>query len=152
MAPREETESFKVVDRRRFTAEGDAVPSAQAEAAQDRPAAEPRRPEAPRDEPERPRGAPRPGDAGPGAELPPPTFAALVQMLAMSALDALGAIPGPDGERRPPDLALARHGIDLLGVLEAKTRGNLEPDEARLLEQTLFDLRMLAVRAGSARG
>lgn len=152
MAPQGETQNFKVVDRRRFTADGDAVPSAQAEEEGDRQTTEPPRPEAPRDESERRRDAPRAGDGGPRAELPPPTFAALVQMLAMSALDALGAIPGPDGERRSPDVALARHSIDLLGVLEAKTRGNLEPDEARLLDQTLFDLRMLAVRAGSQRG
>lgn len=84
-------------------------------------------------------------------ELPPASFPALVQMLAMSALDALGAIPGPDGQARPPDLGLARHGIDLLTVLEAKTKGNLSADEARLLEQTLFDLRMLAVRSARSR-
>jgi hypothetical protein len=69
-------------------------------------------------------------------------------MLALYALEALGAVPGPDGRAAAPDPALARHSIDLLAVLEEKTRGNLTPEESRMLEQTLFDLRMLAVRVG----
>jgi hypothetical protein len=143
MAPQGDSEDFKVVDRRRFTAEGEAAPSAKP-APEPQPAPEPG--VAAGEEAARP---PGPGRAA--ADLPPASFPALVQMLAMSALDALGVIPGPDGKAQPPDLALARHGIDLLGLLEAKTRGNLSPDEARLLEQTLFDLRMLAVRAAGGR-
>lgn len=134
MTPRGEPEGFKVVDRRRFAAEGEPAPEGDAA-----PAGEPA-----------PGSAPAPEAARPAAQPPPASFAALVQMLAMSALDALGAVPGEGGAARPPDLPLARHAIDLLGVLEAKTSGNLTPDEARLLEQALFDLRMLAVRA--ARG
>lgn len=123
MTPKGEPEGFKVVDRRRLATEDEAAPET----------------------------PPPPDEPAAAPELPPASFAGLVQMLAMSALDALGAIPGEDGAARPPDLPLARHGIDLLGVLEAKTKGNLAPDEARVLEQTLFDLRMLAVRAARGR-
>jgi hypothetical protein len=71
-------------------------------------------------------------------------------MLALNALEALGAAPGPEGlVRGSPDLPVARHCVDLLGVLEQKCRGNLTEAESRLLGQTLFDLRMLVVRAAS---
>jgi hypothetical protein len=156
-----ESGGFKVVDRRRFHEDGTPVDERDAPAPRPEPAASPagsepppraaqasRRAEASRPvEPTRPDPVPQTG-AGP---MPPATFSALVQMLAMSALDALGAVPGPDGSAPPPDPALARHSIDLLGVLQEKTRNNLATEEARLLEQTLFDLRMLAVRSGRAR-
>ena len=45
-------------------------------------------------------------------------------------------------EGQPQDLVLARQDIDLLGLLQEKTKGNLTGDEERLLDQALFDLRM----------
>jgi hypothetical protein len=45
------------------------------------------------------------------------------------------------------NLALAKHNIDLLELMQDKTRGNLTPDEAKLLEQVLFELRMRYVEA-----
>lgn len=46
-----------------------------------------------------------------------------------------------------PDLALARHSIDMLAILQDKTRGNLTPDEKWLLENTLTELRLRFVQA-----
>jgi len=54
----------------------------------------------------------------------------------------LGFLPGPGGERIPTDLVNARRTIDLLEVLQNKTAGNLSDDEARMLEEVLYELRM----------
>ncbi len=45
-------------------------------------------------------------------------------------------------QKQPPNMVAARHAIDLLSILEEKTKGNLTGDEERLLAQVLFDLRM----------
>lgn len=73
-------------------------------------------------------------------ELPPASFATLVNQLAVQALVALGAIPTEPPS--PPDLPQARYLIDTLQVLEDKTRGNLSNVESQLLERTLHQLRM----------
>lgn len=80
-----------------------------------------------------------------GAEsmrLPPAEFPALVEMLTTQSLVALGMIPHPASGKADPQLPLARHFIDLMGMLEAKTTGNLSPDETSLLGGTLHYLRM----------
>jgi len=74
--------------------------------------------------------------------LPEATFLSLINMLAVEAAMHLGLIETP-GEASPGvDLEAARHMIDMLGVLEQKTRGNLSTDEDKLLENILADLRM----------
>ena len=82
--------------------------------------------------------------AGPqrGGPLPEGNLAALVSMLATQALFALGFLQIKGEEQREPDLDLARYNIELLGALEAKTKGNLTPEEQQLLKNTLSDLRM----------
>jgi hypothetical protein len=73
----------------------------------------------------------------------PLDFSALVLSLGSSALIHLGLAPDPtSGKSQEPDLPLAQQSIDLLALLQEKTRGNLTPDEARFLDQMLFDLRM----------
>jgi hypothetical protein len=83
-------------------------------------------------------------EAGPRREgpLPEGNLAALVSMLATQALFALGFLQIKGEEGREPDLDLARYNIELLGALEAKTKGNLTPEEQQLLKNTLSDLRM----------
>ncbi len=74
--------------------------------------------------------------------LPEATFLSLINMLAVEAAMHLGLIEAP-GEASPGiDLEAARHMIDMLGVLEQKTKGNLSPEEETLLENILADLRM----------
>lgn len=53
----------------------------------------------------------------------------------------LGEAPDPVTRQPVVDLPLARHTIDVLGVLREKTKGNLDNDEERLIETLLFDLR-----------
>jgi hypothetical protein len=77
-------------------------------------------------------------DAG---ALGPATFENLVQSMYMTAMISLGA-GTPEGEKPRVDLMGARQTVDLLGVLQEKTRNNLTPNEQRLLESALFELRM----------
>jgi hypothetical protein len=75
--------------------------------------------------------------------LPPADFAALVLSFASSALLHLGLLEDPQtGQPAEKSLPLARHSIDLLELLEAKTRGNLSPDEAALITNLLTELRV----------
>lgn len=90
------------------------------------------------------RGAPPPGDA-------PPSFAELVNVIVVQAVAALGGMVGPGGQRIPPDPAAARHFIDLLGVLEQKTAGNLNDEEKALLDTVLYELRMTFVHGMGGR-
>jgi len=77
-------------------------------------------------------------------------FATFILSLSHSALVHLGEAPHPDGDAPQKDLALARQTIDMLGMLEEKTRGNLTGDEERMLSQVLYDLRMRFVELSKA--
>jgi hypothetical protein len=75
--------------------------------------------------------------------LPPVEFTTFVLSLSHSALMHLGEAPDPETGGVPQkNLLLARQTIDLIAMLEEKTKGNLTGDEERLLAQILFDLRM----------
>ncbi|WP_104987741.1 DUF1844 domain-containing protein [Sorangium cellulosum] len=74
-------------------------------------------------------------------ELPTLDFSTFVLSIIGSAYVHLGDAPSPDGELEQ-NLVLAHQDIDLLSVLQEKTKGNLTGDEERLLEQALYDLRM----------
>ncbi len=74
--------------------------------------------------------------------LPTIDFPTFILSLSHSALMHLGEAPHPDTNEVEANLPLAKQNIDLLGLLEEKTKGNLTGDEERLLAQVLFDLRM----------
>jgi hypothetical protein len=73
-------------------------------------------------------------------------FASFLISLGTQAFMHLGDIPNPMTQQREKDLPAAKQMIDLLGLLETKTQGNLTPDEERLLRQLLTDLRLRYVR------
>ena len=75
-------------------------------------------------------------------------FNALVLSLGSSVIVHLGEAPDPtSGQKRDkPDFTMAQQSIDLLAMLQEKTRGNLTEDESRFLDNMLFDLRMLYVQ------
>lgn len=75
-------------------------------------------------------------------DIPAARFDTLIQLLGSQALLALGFIPDPQGKTEVR-LPLARHFIDLLAVIEAKTKGNLEESEEKTIERTLHELRVL---------
>lgn len=83
----------------------------------------------------------RSGGPGGAEELPPADFRALVDILASQALGGLGAYGDSKTGRVIVDLVGAKFGIDLLGVLEQKTKGNLSTEEAEELREILAGLR-----------
>jgi hypothetical protein len=82
--------------------------------------------------------------------LPKGDFAGLISMLFTQTLFSLGFIQVKGGEKRPPDLELAKYNIDMLEMLEEKTKGNLADDERKVLVDTLNELRMAYVKAAEA--
>jgi hypothetical protein len=68
-------------------------------------------------------------------------FSSFLVSLASSAMVHLGETPDPTGGNSGLDLVLARNTIDVLGLLKEKTKGNLDPEESKLLDALLYDLR-----------
>ena len=118
------TSGFKVNDRRASheDAKPPAAPTSLADATQADPAA----------------GAP---------DLLPFDFHTFILSLGSSALLHLGELEHPEAGDARPDLAMAKHTIDILAMLEEKTKGNLTPPEEKLMESLLFDLRLRYVEA-----
>jgi hypothetical protein len=80
--------------------------------------------------------------ANPGMDHPPAmSFEQLVQSIYMTSMMQLGAATH-EGQQPQVDILGARQSIDMLGVLAEKTKGNLTPEETRLLDSALFELRM----------
>ena len=76
------------------------------------------------------------------------SFAAFVLSLAHTAAVHFGDIPDPvSGQQAEANLPAAQQMIDILSLLEAKTRGNLTAEERQLLEQILYELRLRFVEA-----
>jgi hypothetical protein len=149
----EEQPTFKVTDRRLFNADGsprELTPEEEAAAAAPAVAAEP-----------------QPTPAAPAAEAPPaktetspeadeeefseadladardPTsFVSFLMSIASNAASALGMMEHPVTHQREVDVELGKHWIDVLGMLQKKTTGNLTAQEKRMLEGLLADLRM----------
>lgn len=155
----EEDKGFKVTDRRKFTAEGKLRPEAQGEPAAPPPAARaaeaapaaptekvrntpPPAPAAPQPEPRIAR--PASGEAAPRQEAPKTEeeFLSLIGWLATNAVMQLGEVADPATGKRVENLDGAREFIDILTMLQRKTRGNLTAEESKTLEQLLYDLRM----------
>lgn len=83
--------------------------------------------------------------------IPPADFAAIALSFASSALLHLGLVANPEtGEPGEKNLPLARHAIDLLELLQQKTRGNLSDDEAELLTNLLTELRVRYVESSKS--
>lgn len=74
-------------------------------------------------------------------------FGGFIVGLYQSALMSLGRLPVPDGEQVVVDLESAKHTIDIIKMLSDKTRGNLAPEEERLLGGLLHELRIAYVEA-----
>ncbi|HEV8324887.1 MAG TPA: DUF1844 domain-containing protein [Myxococcota bacterium] len=154
---------FKVADRRRFAPDGTplgedaAAPEARPapgtrsvkdEAPEARPATEAK----PAPGAKAAAGARRAKDAAPGHRtLAPIDFGTLILSLGTSALIHMGEAGEPGEEAPRPNLTLAQQSIDLLAVLQDKTKGNLTPEEEELLRSLLYDLRMKFVAARGKR-
>ena len=80
-------------------------------------------------------------------KLPSVDFSTFVLSMASSALIHLGETENPETGERSTNLPLARQTIDMLAMIERKTKGNLDREEARLLQAVLYDLRLRFVAA-----
>jgi hypothetical protein len=86
-------------------------------------------------------------ETAPDFPLPPASFVFLVESILMQTQMHLGLMHfGDKDEESEPNLPLARHSIDLLGMLQEKTRGNLTAEEQRLIENGLTELRFRFVQ------
>ncbi|MBI2815772.1 MAG: DUF1844 domain-containing protein [Acidobacteria bacterium] len=137
----EESQGFKVVDRRLFTPEGERRVEAEPQppkTAEKPPAAETRTPS--RKEPaEAPSAHAEPHAHGPVG------FEHLVMSLATTAMYQLGLVKNHEEDQPRVDLEAAKETIDLLDILQQKTKGNLTQEEQGLLEGSLYELRMMFV-------
>ncbi len=160
----EEQPTLKVVDRRPFNSDGSprelspeekeateraAAESSRAAAAESAPtpAAAPAAPPPPRESsPKATTSAPRtesePAHTGRDPLDDPASFLSLIMSLASNSAASLGMMPHPVTGETGVDLKTAKHWIDVLGMLELKTRGNLDPQEEQVVESLLADLRM----------
>ena len=140
----EEESAFKVTDRRQFTSEGEARSSA------------PEASESPEKISEKPSEEPAQVDDSPDAitasEKSPETidFTQFVYSLATTTMVHLGEIAEPTTGQKMENVEAARQMIDILSILQEKTKGNLTSDENKLLEGLLYELRMKFVSKNKA--
>ena len=140
MAPEEEKQEgkgFTVQDRRRFSPE---TGEAREDAAEAQEAANQASQQATAAQ-EREDGAAQ------ANALPEIDFSTFVISLSTQVLMHLGEIANPISGKVEADISVAKQMIDILGMLEKKTRGNLNANEAQMMESILFDLRMKYVEA-----
>ena len=83
-------------------------------------------------------------------ELPPASFEVLVNQLAISAMVALGQLKESEEAQPVIHLGMAKYHIDMLEMLQEKTKGNLTPPESRMVDDVLYQLRMIFVQVGNA--
>jgi hypothetical protein len=140
--------SFKVTDRRKFNPDGTVKEGVVLEP---KPAEETPKTEVPTElseataapaaeSAEAPDGEDEMEDI-PGAD-DPASFVNFLSTLATNAAAALGAVPHPATGQRSLDLETGKYWLDVLAMIREKTNGNLHPQESRLLEGLLADLRM----------
>ena len=140
----EKERAFKVQDRRRFSAEGEA--KSDVEDAPEKPAqtadAESQAQQSSTIGGGAAQQASRAQAAQNPASEPELNFATFLVGLSSEALGALGELPDPATGQPRRDLRAAQQLIDIIGMLRDKTRGNLDPTEQSLIDAILFDLRM----------
>lgn len=132
---------FVVKDRRRFSSEGELRESESNETAP--PKQEPPKQEQPKPTASEPEFSMK---EGPGADSNEIDFSSFLLSLATQALMQLGEMPPPDGVSIQKNPAAARQTIDIVSILEEKTRGNLSEHEAALIKEILHNLRLSYVR------
>jgi hypothetical protein len=169
----EEQTNFKVTDRRLFNADGtprelspeEKAAATKAEAqraasASSQAAAEASTAEAPVTSRQEAASQSASVQPEPDAEVPeeteipgaddPTSFANFLMSIASNAASSLGMMEHPVTRKREVDLELGKHWIDILGMLQEKTRNNLSPQEQQILEGLLADLRMQYVSLANA--
>lgn len=127
----EETSGFKVSDRRKFSADGELRESSEEDTTSKTTSSTESEVGPEPEENDRRESSEEQID-----------FASFILSLATTALAHLGEVTDPATGEKTENLPAAKQMIDILSILEKKTKGNLEPDEERLLESLLYELRM----------
>jgi hypothetical protein len=132
MTKEQEEQTFRVTDKRGFREEGKAEPADSAAKAADAPIID-------SSSTKKEAGSNREPDAD---ARPPIDFPSYILSYYTQGLVLLGEVPNPYTNKKEEDIEAARHMIDILTMLEQKTKGNLSPEEGKLLESVLYELRM----------
>ncbi len=86
-------------------------------------------------------------DNGSAEEFPPIDFMSFIMSLSTSALIYLGEVPDPVDNEKKKIIPMAKQMIDLISLLSDKTKGNLTADEEKYMENILFELKMVFIKA-----
>jgi hypothetical protein len=130
----DDEQQFTIVDKRHGRESDDAPAEEAAPAADAPPPSAPEPPPTPEPSASAPRGA---------GSVPALDFSTFIMSLSTSVLFHLGLVAEEEGQPPPPpNLPMARQTIDILEILEQKTRGNLDSEESHLLESLLYELRL----------
>jgi hypothetical protein len=141
-----EGKGFVVRDRRRFTQEGEPKEeTGPEEPAKEKAKEQAKEPEPPAQEEAKDRTKVE-EEVTEEAPFPEINFSTFIFSLNTSALLHLGEIPDPATGKQQEDLVMAKQTIDLIAMLQEKTRGNLAPDEENLVKHILYDLRLRYVQ------
>ena len=143
--------TLKVTDRRKFAADGTPLESGSVEGKDTKPKAETLKPEELKQpETESTTDTSAQEEPAPPTDTPerniaqlPRDFSAFLEGMYLEAMLYLGAIPDPRTGEMIEDLELAEYKIDLLGMLQSKTEGNLDADEKERVVAVLYQLRMI---------
>jgi hypothetical protein len=129
MSKEQEEQGFRITDKRGFNDDDGSQSPSDSKKAEEKPADKPAAEEktaAGKDHPPR----------------PPIDFPSYILSYYTQGLVLLGEIPNPYTNKKEEDVEAARHTVDILSMLEQKTKGNLGQEEQQLLEQVLYELRM----------
>jgi hypothetical protein len=129
MTKEPEEQGFRVTDKRGFREGSEATAPEASETAETRPADEPSSPK--KEMPD-----------GRESTPPPIDFPSYILSYYTQGLVLLGEVPNPYTNKKEEDVEAARHTIDILSMIEQKTKGNLSSEEQQLLETVVYELRM----------
>ena len=130
MTKEQDEQGFRVTDKRGFREDGETKTPEASEKGDEKPAGESTSAEEKK-------------SAGQEASSRPPIdFPSYLLSYYTQGLVLLGEVPNPYTNKKEEDVDAARHTIDILSMLEEKTKGNLSKDEQQLLESVIYELRM----------
>lgn len=96
--------------------------------------------------------SPKSAEAPADQDVPPPTLTFLAGGFYLQGMISLGLLSGPNSDKPEPDLPQAKHAIDTLDMLYAKTEGNRTPEESQEMDRMLHELRLAYVGRKDAGG
>ena len=125
----EEEKGFVIRDKRQFTSQGEVKPETETDQEETKG----------KETTEKKADTARAEDR---QDLPEINFASFILSLSSSVLLHFGQIPDPISNKKERNLPMAKQTIDILGILQEKTKGNLSKDEEQLIDSLLHDLRL----------